>query len=234
MKMKKLLITGIIISSVCLLGGCGDSGSAASGRGTVADNGNTNTNTNQIAEENDSSTNTIDSDDSNKVQDVEEEEETQKEAVALSYGELGSTEFVEITFDRIYTADEVKPEKPEGVYSYKPDKEDETYIVLKGTIKNVGTEEFEFTDNCYAKLIVDDKYNYDAYACADEGGDLSYIYAYLDPFKSETFYIIASVPDELIGQYQKVYFEYGFTENFKDSFLSREECDYIFSITAAK
>ena len=83
--------------------------------------------------------------------------------------------------------------------------------------------------------MIDDKYEYDGCVNADEDGSFSYLYSYIDPFEEATIYLWASIPDELINQYSKVTFYYGFKDGFNDGYaLQRNECDYLYSITATK
>lgn len=175
----------------------------------------------------------------NKIEDTTNKDEEvgkepEKNVVALKFGETVSTPFVEITIDSIGTADEIKPENPDSVYRYLSDQEGETYIYAKCTIKNIGTEQFEYANNSYVQLVVDDKYKYTGSVNGDEGGNFSFIYAYLDPFESATVYLSASVPDELVSKYSKATFVYGFTENFEENDPKEEECTYMYSVTGVK
>ncbi len=175
-----------------------------------------------------------DSNNKDEVIDEETDKESENKTVALKFGETVSTPFVEITIDSIGTADEIKPENPDSVYRYLSDQEGETYIYAKGTIKNIGTEQFEYANNSYVQLIVDEKYKYAGSVNGDEGGNLSFIYAYLDPFGSVTFYLSASVPDELVNQYSKATFVYGFADNFSENDPKEEVCTYMYSVTGVK
>ncbi len=162
-------------------------------------------------------------------------EETPQEIINLKYDESVETDFVQFSFDKISTAQEIKPKNPESVYRYIGDEDDQVYFYASGTLKNIGTKQFEFANSCFCKLVIDDKYEYPANLTADEGGTFSYIYSYLDPFQSAEFYITASVPDELANQYSKATFYFGFKENFDDGFaLTEDECEYLYSISATK
>lgn len=179
---------------------------------------------------------------SNNKMDSKENETTKSETKEpevksknISFNELISLDFVEITIEGAASADEIRPDNPKRVYSYKSDKDDETYVYLYGTIKNVSGEKFEFADHMYAKMTFDDKYNFNASITADEGGDFSYIYAYLDPLKSEKFYIIASIPDELAEQFNEVEVKFGFREGFDYKYnIQENECDYLYSVNLTR
>ncbi len=166
---------------------------------------------------------------------VNEPESPAVEYTEINFGEQISLDFVEITIDGASSGDEIKPDNPQRVYSYLPDVDDEKYVYLYGTIKNVGGDQYEFADNIYVQFTFDDKYNYAGNITADEGGDFSYIYAHLDPLKSEKFYITASIPNELAEQYEKFTVKFGFAENFDGEFSIKEnECDYLYSVTVVK
>lgn len=177
---------------------------------------------------------------SNKMNDNEEviskvESDDTTSFHEISFGETQTLDFVEFTIDGASSGDEIKPANPQNVYTYESDLDGEKYIYIYGTIKNISGDQFEFADNMYAKMTFDDKYNYRASIIADEDGSFSYIYAYLDPLKSERFYIIASVPDEMENQYSKVNVKFGFAENFDGEYnIQEDECDYLYSITVTK
>ena len=172
--------------------------------------------------------------DSQHTQATEATEETVN-CQTINFGELQTLDFVEFTIDGASSGDEIKPDHPQNVYSYSPDQDGEKYIYIYGTIKNVSGNQFEFADNMFAKMTFDDKYNYRANITADEDGSFSYIYAYLDPLKSEKFYIVASVPDEMASQYNKVEIKFGFAKNFDGEYnIKEDECDYLYSITVTK
>ena len=174
-------------------------------------------------------------DTSDEPEEPEESEEPESEITEVNFSEQITTDFVEIVIDGASSGDEIRPDNPESVYRYMPDQDDEKYVYLYGTIKNVGGESFEFADNMFAELVFDDKYVYSGNITADEGGDFSYIYAYLNPLKSEKFYIIASIPDELEEQYSKVVVKFGFCENFDGPFsIQEDECDYLYSVTVTR
>lgn len=140
-----------------------------------------------------------------------------------------------MTIDGADYGDEVKPDNPERVYRYHSDKEGEKFIYIYGTIKNTSGNKFEFGQNMYAAMTFDDKYNYNASISADENGSFSYLYAYLDPLKSEKFYICASVPDELIEEYSQMVVNFGFKTNFEHKYgIQEKDCDYLYSITISK
>lgn len=215
--MKKILLVLVTFVLILNLGACKLNNNTIDTSGEVSD----------------TSENKMDSENENNIS--AEPEETEQKSKAINFGEQISLDFVEITIDGASSGEEIKPDNPDRVYRYSSDQEGEKYVYLYGTIKNISGNKYEFADNMYAKMTFDDKYNYNANITADEGGTFSYIYAYLDPLKSERFYITASIPDELAEQYKKVEVKFGFAENFDGEYnIQENECDYLYSVTVTK
>lgn len=150
----------------------------------------------------------------------------------LSYGETESTDFVEITIDKIGIAQEIKPTDTSSVYSYLSDKDGEQYIYLTGSMKNTGTESYGI-ENIKSDIILDGNYKYVAFLKADNGGNDFYNDT-LKPFGKDKFYIVASVPDELIEKFESVEVRFGFDDNFKTRFYnSYADCTHLYKVTAA-
>ena len=122
------------------------------------------------------------------------------------------TDFMQVTISKIFTTFELKPADTSGTYSYYKGSEGNKYFVFDGTYKNTGTFA-QGPTNSVAKIIFDDKYEYSADIYIESNNYLSSYYA-VDPLKSCRFVIAASVPDELIEQYEVVTLKWGITENF--------------------
>lgn len=156
-----------------------------------------------------------------------------------TYTEVGLSEqitldFVEMTLDSANYSDEVKPENPDRFANTLEDVEGETYVYVCGNIKNVSGDMFDFS-RMYSLMTFDGKYNYDASVYGEEDGSLTYFSAELNPLKSEKFYIVASVPDEMVEMFSSIEVKFGFTENFEDGYwLEEDECDYLYSVTLVK
>lgn len=151
----------------------------------------------------------------------------------VNIGENISLDFVEMTFDKVSSSQELKPTDTSGVYSYFKDKENEQYFYLSGTMKNIGGEKYD-VENVVAEIIFDDKYTYTAIIAADDGGN-DFYGEYVKPFGSVKYYLYSSVPDELLSQYSSVTFKLGFKQNFSGSnYDDFEECDYLYQLNATK
>lgn len=117
----------------------------------------------------------------------------------------------EITFSEAVIAEKLLPPDTSGFYTYQPDKENEKYIILKGTYKNLLTTEFSSYKNFSGKLKLNDKYEYsDVFIkFATENG-----HSFEDPKSLQTMncYIYVSVPDEILNDSNN---KYSFYLDFK-------------------
>lgn len=113
------------------------------------------------------------------------------------------------------------------------DKENEKYFYLKGTLKNISGDSYD-SEDIVAQITFDDKYNYNAYLKADDGGNDFYGHV-VKPFGVVTYYIYASVPNELIEIYSTCTIKFGFKENFSGSYYDDfDECDYLYQISGSR
>lgn len=168
-----------------------------------------------------------DSDDSSEPSAETVEAAEQDGFTTVELGELVSLDFTEFTIDGWGQGEEVYPDNPTGYYHYMPDTENQSYFYTWGTLKNISGNSFEFSNSSLCSVTFDGKYNYVGNLEADEGGDFSYIYAYLDPLVSEKFYIIVSIPDELANSFSTAEVKFAFMENF-DNTRSSNEGDYTY------
>lgn len=151
----------------------------------------------------------------------------------VNLGEKLTLDFLEMTFDMVSYAQELKPTDTSSVYSYYQDKENEQYYYLSGTMKNVGASGYS-VENMVAEIVFDNKYTYNAHLAADDGGN-DFYGDYVEPFGGVKYYIYASVPDELLNQYSTVTFKIGFKNNFSGSYYDDfDECNYLYQLSATK
>lgn len=113
-------------------------------------------------------------------------------------------DMAEVTFSKAYSANKILPPNPTGIYTYHGDKENETYIVLQGTYKNLLTNEFSSYKNFSGKLKVNDKYEYSNVFidfATENGGDFH------DPKSLQTMncYVGVSIPDEVLNESNNKY-----------------------------
>lgn len=202
--MKKHLFIGIVMSAIVLYG-CG---SAATN--TVTDN--TTSTTNTVA---DNTTNTVadNSGGGNAVSDSKPEEE-EKQAIKINKGETvtmvdGSYE-IEYTLKDVVFEKEVHSKSDNQFAQYFPDIDDESYIVAKLEIKNVGGDSvgYNFFDDI--QVTFDNKYNYHMQQLDLESSVMSQYWS-CQPLKTVEVYWVQTVPDEVKDKGVNITFTVGDT-----------------------
>ena len=130
----------------------------------------------------------------------------------------------DINITSINAMEEVKPPKTNGVYSYQADQAGETYIVAKGSFKNLLSETFDDWNNFDGTLVYDDNYEYSVYVKFATDGDNDF---YTDPTPLQTLnvYFIASVPSDLINTDKTFTLKLKFVDN---SDVSSDTYQYSF------
>lgn len=142
------------------------------------------------------------------------------EEVTVSENQLGigdtiSEEFLEMTIDGAVVEQEIKPSNTsDSWYSYYSDQEDETYVVVYGTMKNLSGNDFELIGGTSIEFCFDDKYTY--YGSIEvEENDGSGFDSWLKPLASRNYIIYASVPNELIDMYSSCTVNFQCSENIE-------------------
>lgn len=130
----------------------------------------------------------------------------------------------EINITSVSSTEEVKPPKTNGVYSYQADQAGETYILAKGTFKNLLADDFDDWDNFDGKLIYDNNYEYDVYVKFATDSDNDF-YTTPKPLQTLNVYFIVSVPTELIKTNKNFSLQLQFTD---DSEVSSDVYEYNF------
>ena len=176
--MKKIIILGVtLICSVFLLSGCSYSdlkGGNSSDNPGVIDNNNSGNNNAGVVDNN---------------------EPTEKTISCEPNKPFTVPNIAEINITSVSAMEEVKPPKTNGVYSYQANQEGETYIVAKGSFKNLLSETFDDWDNFNGKLIYDNNYEYNVYVKFATNSDNDF-YTDPKPLQSLNAYFIASVPSD--------------------------------------
>ena len=138
-----------------------------------------------------------------------------------------------MTIKKASTSQELKPTDTSSVYSYMPDKDNETYFYVTGNMKNVGGDSYSVED-MNIQMTFDDKYNYTGYIAADDGGN-DFYGDYVKPFGSVKYYMYASVPDELINSYSTCKIQFGFHDNFRHDYKTDFSLyEYCYEINLTK
>lgn len=153
--------------------------------------------------------------------------------INLNIGDKITLDFVEFTVDSASWSDELKPTDTNGVYSYMPDEENESYFWLCGTMKNISGNAYSVED-LVSEIVFDNKYTYTAHLAADDGGN-DFYGDYVNPLCSVKYYIYISAPDEIKEIYNTTTVKFGFEKNFAGSYYDDfEDCDYLYTITLYK
>ena len=153
--------------------------------------------------------------------DVEEAAEEEAEAnipdgaYELSFGEtLTIDKMIQITPEEYYFVEgELLPSNTDGYYSSLEDVEDETYIVVTGTVKNLSGDAIDIQFGTNNKIVVNGSYTYTNGRLTAEDDEHNDFYGYeIKPLKSATFVYYVSVPDELIEMYEFCEIEISFND----------------------
>lgn len=107
-----------------------------------------------------------------------EADETQAEtagvaADALALGDpIVLEDVLEMTLTSYEWLFEIKPSNPSGAYSYYKGTEGETYLAVKGTVKNISSVAIDVDDIQSSEIMLNDKYKFHAFwTCEEAGGE---------------------------------------------------------------
>ncbi|MBO5047539.1 MAG: hypothetical protein J6D19_03910 [Clostridia bacterium] len=173
----------------------------------------------------------------NKVEDTTIPPQTTVEPTidftVVRYGDIIKTNFIEMSINKVSTAQELKPSDTSGAYSYYPDEENETYFFLTGNIKNIGTDSYS-VEEMNVQFTFDGKYNYQGFIAADDGGH-NFYGDRVKPFGTVKYYMYASIPDELIRSYSTCTIKFAFHENCDyDYSTDFSKYEYLYELTVSK
>lgn len=116
--------------------------------------------------------------------------------IKAALGEPVTNENYEFSLTSAEWVDEIYPPDTSGYYRYYQDEEDKTYLLIKGTYKNLWSDFTEPNWATSASIKVNDKYNVDAQIEVVQNGSMSVSYA-IDPLEESEIYLWASVSDEM-------------------------------------
>ena len=190
--MNKKIISFILVSIMCLcLVACGNntSNSVEDNTGNVVED-----NTSNIVKDNTSNT----QDDKGNV--VQEEVSKEPDSIKV---EMNNTvtlkkqdKEIEFTLTDVVFENEVYSNSDNMFASYFPDIEEESYIVAKITIKNIGGDSVDYNFFDDITVIFDNKFNYGMQQLDLESSVMSQYWS-CQPLKSVDIYWVQSVPDEV-------------------------------------
>lgn len=167
---------------------------------------------------------------------IEEEPESEElEFVTVNIGDKIENDFVSMTIEGGSISQELYPEDDGSHYflSGFADQEDEQYFYIYGSLKNLAGSEYR-ADRMVVTMKFNDKYEYRGQVEFDDGDGDFYGYE-IKPLKSATFYIMASIPDEVIEAYEKCEIKFAFNDEFEYDYSS-DFADYTnrYTITLEK
>ncbi len=103
-------------------------------------------------------------------------------------------DILEFTVHSCGWEEEILPSNTEGVYSYKADEEDETYLVLRGTFTNLNGNSYDIGDIQDSEILINGKYTFHMYMDAEEPDGTGFI-GDTKPLQTVNLVIYASVSD---------------------------------------
>lgn len=130
----------------------------------------------------------------------------------LSTGSSETLDFAQFTFNKIEVTKEVYPEDASGVCLYYPESDGNTFITLRGRVKNLAAENL---DGRYinAKIVINNKYTYSGEVIF--GADPATLTDYaITPFEESPLYFIFSVPSEAVSGMTSGLITVQFNDNF--------------------
>lgn len=145
----------------------------------------------------------------------ETKETSTKKGIDVSIGQnIQYDDNYNISFEDSLFCEKIEPTNPDSYYTYYPAGNGNTYLVVKTLIKNLGADTLSGSKLPKAKLIYNNKYNYDAKLMTeeDDGSKVEQYDWYMDiePLKTKKIWYAVEVPKEvesnsevgLILQYQ--------------------------------
>ncbi len=116
----------------------------------------------------------------------------------ISVGDTVGNDSAELTLEGLYFTKKQTPSSPNYRYYYAAP-EGMVYYVVKMSVKNCGGTRLSFDEIGAAKLIYQDKYQYDGYWVHETRSreSLEAWSGSLDPLESRLFYYLISVPEEV-------------------------------------
>lgn len=123
-------------------------------------------------------------------------ESKNSETKRVSIGDIVQDDNYEICLTSVEWKDEIYPPDTSGYYRYYKDEDGKTYLLIKGTYKNLGTVSTQPNWATKSKIVLNNKYNVDTQIEGIQNGSMSSSYA-IGPMETSDIYIWASVSDEM-------------------------------------
>lgn len=126
---------------------------------------------------------------------------TEEQYEYISCPDTVTTDYFQINIESVYTSNEIRPTRTNGLYSYKQAESGKQYFYIKGTIKNTSgtTHQISFLGD----FIFDNTYTYNGLLLkeVDNGIDNVLMYETIQPLEQLEFYYACCIPDETINNY---------------------------------
>lgn len=123
------------------------------------------------------------------------EQSAPTEEIALILGQKETiTDVLEFTIESCTWEDQILPSNTSGVYSYKADKPDETYLVLRGSLTNLNGNSYNINNLHETEVLVNGKYSFYMNMDCEEPDGSGFGY-YVKPLQTVNFVICSSVSD---------------------------------------
>lgn len=169
------------------------------------------------------------------VEDIEREE-TEESGLEFETAELSSvidTGYLEMSLDTFERTNEIAASNTESFYECLPEEENSDYMYLSGSFKLTGADPIDIR-YIYVEFVFDDTYTYPGDVVASNGGKK--FVNDINPLENVTYYLYASVPNELLDTYKSCTVYIGFTQNFAPTFRDTqgkyefENCDDLYQV----
>ena len=139
--------------------------------------------------------------------DISVDDNTTTETPTLSTAILlGQTirieDIIEFTITSCSWEDKILPSNPSGVYSYKADIVDETYLVLRGKFTNLNGNSYSIDDIHDSEILINEKYSFHVFINGEDTDGAGFSYS-TKPLQTVNFIIYASVSDAVKGIFEE-------------------------------
>ena len=131
----------------------------------------------------------------------------------IQLNEKIANKYAEIIFKNVIITDKASDSKLNIELNYK---NNNTYFIIQGNIKNLNTTAFNFISNIDTKLVFDEKYEYSVTVAPNE-------LLNINPLENKDFMLYVSVPKEVIDVCKSYSLKIGYNNDFSNCSLNN--CD---------
>lgn len=148
--------------------------------------------------------------------------------VDVKIGDTITLDFMEMTLEEVTFTEDILPPDTSGAYSYLEGAENEVFLCLTGTFKNLSGESYDI-ENIFVSAEFNDTYTYSGFLDASNWNNTLYD-SYVKPLGTVKYYIYCSVPSELLDIWESCDLIFGFAENFSVTYPTKDECVYMYRL----